>query len=87
MNADESVTGPVNLGNPGEFSINELAKLVIAETGAKSELTFRDLPEDDPLQRCPDITLAREALSWAPTVTLAKGLKKTVAYFRDNVAA
>ena len=48
MNADESVTGPVNLGNPGEFSINELAKLVIAETGAKSDLTFHDLPEDDP---------------------------------------
>ena len=87
MNADESVTGPVNLGNPGEFSINELAELVIAETGAKSELTFRDLPEDDPLQRCPDITLAREALSWAPTVNLAEGLKKTVAYFRGNVAA
>ena len=85
MNANESVTGPVNLGNPGEFTIKELAELVIAETGAKSDLTFRDLPEDDPLQRCPDITRARQTLSWAPTVPLAEGLKKTVAYFRDHI--
>ena len=86
MNANESVTGPINLGNPGEFTIKELAELVIAETGAKSNYTFHDLPEDDPLQRCPDITLARETLNWAPAVPLTDGLKKTVAYFRDHVA-
>ncbi len=59
--------------------------MVIAETGAKSDVTFHDLPEDDPLQRCPDITRARQTLSWAPTIPLAEGLKKTVAYFRDHV--
>ena len=86
MNANESVTGPINLGNPGEFTIKELAELVIAETSTKSDLTFHELPKDDPLQRCPDITRARQTLSWTPTVPLAEGLKRTVAYFRDHVA-
>ena len=63
-----------------------LAELVITETGTKSDLTYHNLPEDDPLKRCPDITLARETLGWAPSIPLAEGLKKTVAYFRDHVA-
>ena len=74
-------TGPVNLGNPTEFSIRELAEKVIALTGSKSKIEFRPLPGDDPTQRQPDIGLARAKLGWAPTVALDDGLKKTIAYF------
>jgi len=81
MNAPDDVTGPVNLGNPGEFTIRELATKVIDLTGSRSEMVFRPLPSDDPTQRCPDITLAREKLDWQPLVELETGLKKTVAYF------
>jgi len=86
MEAPDGVTGPINLGNPGEFTIKELAEQVIAATGAKSELTFKPLPEDDPLQRCPDITLAKEQLDWSPTIALADGLAKTIAYFEGVLA-
>jgi len=85
MNAPDEVTGPVNLGNPGEFTIKELAEQVIAETGTQCELVYKPLPEDDPMQRCPDITLATETLGWKPTIPLADGLKKTVSYFRDTL--
>ena len=85
MNSPDGVTGPMNLGNPGEFTIKELAEKVIAETGSKSELTFKRLPEDDPMQRCPDITLAKDKLAWQPGIALAEGLTKTVAYFRDAI--
>ena len=85
MNSPDGVTGPMNLGNPGEFTIKELAEKVIAETGSKSELTFKRLPEDDPMQRCPDITLANDKLDWQPGIALAEGLTKTVAYFRDAI--
>ena len=85
MNSPDGVTGPMNLGNPGEFTIKELAEKVIAETGSKSELTFKRLPEDDPMQRCPDITLAKDKLDWQPGIALAEGLTKTVAYFRDAI--
>jgi UDP-glucuronate decarboxylase len=83
MATDDGFTGPVNLGNPGEFTILELAKKVIALTGSKSELVYRPLPEDDPMQRKPDISLAARKLSWRPGIALDEGLKKTVSYFRE----
>ncbi|EEB84361.1 UDP-glucuronic acid decarboxylase family protein [Roseobacter sp. GAI101] len=81
MATDDDVTGPVNLGNPGEFTIKELAEKVIEMTGSKSRLIFEDLPTDDPKQRQPDISLARSTLDWEPTVRLEEGLQKTIAYF------
>lgn len=83
MNSPDSVTGPVNLGNPGEFTIAELAHQVIELTGSKSKLVNKELPSDDPKQRCPDIGQAKEVLGWEPTVDLQSGLRKTIAYF-DN---
>ncbi|WP_018413039.1 UDP-glucuronic acid decarboxylase family protein [Methyloversatilis thermotolerans] len=74
-------TGPINLGNPGEFTIRELAEKVLDITGSRSRLVFRPLPADDPMQRRPDISLAREHLDWQPTVALDEGLRRTVAYF------
>ncbi len=85
MNTPENVTGPVNLGNPGEFTMIELAELVIKITGSKSKLVFYPLPADDPLQRKPDITLAQSLLNnWTPDIKLEQGLIKTIAYF-DNL--
>jgi UDP-glucuronate decarboxylase len=81
MDTPDAVTGPINLGNPGEFTIRELAEKVVALTGSRSELVLRPLPENDPTQRRPDITRARETLGWAPTVQLEEGLKKTIAFF------
>lgn len=81
MNTDKDVTGPINIGNPGEFTILELANKVIELTGSKSELIREPLPENDPMRRQPDITKAREVLGWAPTVDLEAGLKKTIEYF------
>jgi len=74
--------GPINLGNPTEFTIKQLAEKTIELTGASSSLTFRDLPKDDPTQRQPDITLAKQTLGWQPTIELDKGLKQTIDYFR-----
>lgn len=85
MASGDDVTGPVNLGNPGEFTIKQLAELVIEKTGAKSQLVYKPLPEDDPMQRCPDITLAKEALDWTPRVQLEQGLEKTIAYFESLI--
>lgn len=79
----EEVVGPVNLGNPGEFTIRELAEAVIELTGGNSELSFEPLPQDDPRQRKPDITLAREKLGWEPRVSLSEGLTRTVPYFSE----
>jgi UDP-glucuronate decarboxylase len=81
MQSPAGVTGPVNLGNPGEFTIRELAEVVIELTGSKSQLTHMPLPQDDPKQRQPDITLARDRLGWQPTVPLREGLVDTIAYF------
>ena len=81
MATPDEFTGPVNLGNPVEITVRQLAERVIALTGSKSKLVFRPLPQDDPLQRCPDITLARKTLGWEPKVPLEDGLKKTIAYF------
>ena len=79
----EDFTGPVNIGNPGEFTMLELAQKVIALTGSKSQLVYRPLPSDDPLQRKPVIELAKEKLDWEPTINLEEGLKKTIEYFRN----
>ena len=82
MATGPDVTGPVNLGNPGEFTIRQLAELVIELTGAPSKLVFQPLPSDDPMQRQPDITLARKVLDdWQPTVQLREGLQQTIDYF------
>jgi UDP-glucuronate decarboxylase len=83
MSTPEGFTGPVNLGNPGEFTIRQLANMVLDLTGSRSTLVNKPLPEDDPMQRQPDITLARSALDWEPTIALEDGLKKTIAYFDD----
>jgi UDP-glucuronate decarboxylase len=85
MSAPDTVTGPLNLGNPAEFSIRELAELVIELTGAKVEIEARPLPEDDPMQRCPDIALAVEKLGWQPSVQLREGLAETVSYFKTQI--
>jgi len=81
MESSDGMTGPVNLGNPGEFSIKELAEIVIGLTGSASTLTFLPLPQDDPKQRRPDIRLAKEALGWEPTIPLRQGLERTISYF------
>ena len=81
MDTPDDFTGPINLGNPVEFTIRQLAETVIALTGSRSTLTFHPLPSDDPRQRQPDIALAREMLGWEPTTVLREGLVRTVAYF------
>ena len=83
MNQDK-IIGPVNIGNPGEFTMLELAKEVLELTGSKSKIVYKPLPGDDPKMRRPDITLAKEALDWEPTIPLRKGLEKTIVYF-DNL--
>ncbi|UTD29725.1 UDP-glucuronic acid decarboxylase family protein [Bradyrhizobium sp. WD16] len=85
MNTPDDFTGPVNIGNPREFTIRELAEEVIALTGARSRLVFRPLPSDDPRQRQPDISLARAVLDWSPKIDLKSGLEKTIAYFRGEM--
>jgi UDP-glucuronate decarboxylase len=87
MGTGSEVTGPVNLGNPVEFTIRELADLVIELTGSSSKMIFRPLPQDDPRQRCPDISKARELLGWKPTVALRDGLVKTISYFDRLLAS
>ncbi len=82
MDSPEGFTGPVNIGTQQEFTILDLAEIVIRMTGSKSQIVFRPLPQDDPIQRQPDITLAREKLGWAPSTPLNEGMEKTIAYFR-----
>jgi len=81
MDSDDTFFGPVNTGNPGEFTIKELAEKVIDLTGSSSKLEYKPLPSDDPIQRKPDITLATEKLGWEPAVQLREGLLKTIPYF------
>ena len=80
MGTEDDFTGPVNMGNPNEFTIKELAEKIIDLTGSKSKLINKSLPADDPIQRQPDISLAQEMLSWEPTIELEEGLKKTIPY-------
>jgi UDP-glucuronate decarboxylase len=87
MHTGDEFTGPVNLGNPAEFTIRELAEKVVELTGAKSKLEFGPLPSDDPLQRQPDISLAKKELGWQPRVRLDDGLRKTIEYFRTMFAS
>lgn len=83
MNAPKELIGPMNMGNPREFTIKELAEQVIDLTGSRSQLVYEPLPHDDPKQRRPDITLAKEKLGWEPVIPLREGLKKTIAYFDE----
>lgn len=83
MNSPDNFTGPVNIGNPGEYTILELADKIITLTGAKSTIVYKPLPQDDPLQRKPDITLAREKLGWNPVTDLENGLQRTIDYFKN----
>ena len=83
MDSPASITGPINLGNPTEFTMRELAELVCAEIGSSSPIVVRPLPQDDPKQRQPDITLAQTRLGWVPHVPLSEGIKPTIAYFRS----
>jgi UDP-glucuronate decarboxylase len=85
METPAEFTGPVNLGNPGEFTIRALAEKIVAMTGSKSKLCFKPLPQDDPRQRQPDIGLARSKLGWSPEVQLEQGLKQTIAYFQSTL--
>lgn len=86
MATGDEVTGPINLGNPGEFSMLELAETVLDLTGSKSELVFQPLPHDDPKQRCPDISMAQKHMGWEPKVQLREGLTQTIAYFDGLLA-
>ncbi len=87
MNSDDTITGPINLGNPGEFTIKELAEKTIEMTGSSSKLIYLPLPEDDPKQRQPDITVAKEVLGWSPDIVLNDGLEKTIEYFKKKIQA
>jgi dTDP-glucose 4,6-dehydratase len=82
---DSTLTGPVNIGNPDERSMLDLARFVLEVTGSSSEIAFRPLPTDDPTRRCPDITLARTELGWSPTIGLREGIERTIQYFRGRV--
>jgi UDP-glucuronate decarboxylase len=83
MASPDSIIGPINIGNPVEFSMLELAKLILDMTNSRSQLVYRQLPQDDPQQRQPDITKAQDLLDWKPTTKLADGLAKTISYFED----
>lgn len=85
MDTEDDFTGPVNLGNPNEFSVLELAQRIIKLTGSSSKIVFQALPDDDPRQRQPDITLAKEKLGWEPTIELEDGLQRMIEYFRNSV--
>lgn len=85
MDHPDDMPGPINLGNPVEVTIKELAERIIATTELPTPLTYADLPQDDPTQRCPDITLAKEFLGWQPQVALEDGLARTVKYFKDRL--
>jgi UDP-glucuronate decarboxylase len=85
MDTSDKFTGPVNTGNPIEFSINELAKKILDITGSNSKLVFKDLPSDDPMRRKPDISLAKDKLNWEPSIELDEGLKRTISYFKKSI--
>ena len=86
MNSSDDVIGPINLGNPGEFTIKELADMVIEQTGTTAGIEYRPLPQDDPVRRQPDITRAKATLGWEPTIPLAEGLARTIEYFKASLA-
>jgi UDP-glucuronate decarboxylase len=83
MGVDDKITGPMNLGNPNEFTIRQLAETVLKLTDSSSILIEKPLPEDDPTQRCPDISYANETLEWQPSIELEEGLERTISYFKN----
>lgn len=85
MESDVTITGPINLGNPGEFTVKELADMIVSKIPTESVMEFRPLPQDDPIRRQPDITRAKEQLGWVPTIPLDQGLDRTIDYFREIV--
>lgn len=85
MNTENTFTGPVNIGNESEITINEMARMIIKMTGSKSDIKYKTLPEDDPLRRKPDISLARKKLKWQPNIGLEEGLLKTIEYFKEKL--
>jgi UDP-glucuronate decarboxylase len=85
MDAPDEVNYPINIGNPGEFTMKELAEIVLELTGSKSQMVYKPLPQDDPLQRCPDITKAKEVLGWEPKIKLREGLLRTIDYFKTVI--
>ena len=85
MNSKNSIIGPINLGNPNEITINQIASNIKEIIGSKSKISFKKLPSDDPMQRRPDITLAKKTLNWKPLVSLENGLKKTINYFEKEL--
>jgi UDP-glucuronate decarboxylase len=85
MSETDGLVGPVNLGNPAESTILELARQILSMTRSQSKMVFKALPSDDPERRCPDITLAREKLHWEPKVSLEEGLERTIKYFREKL--
>jgi UDP-glucuronate decarboxylase len=87
MTARDELTGPMNLGNPVETSVAELAQLIIELTGSRSEIVYRPLPIDDPIQRCPDISQAKAELDWQPRTALKPGLQRTIDYFDKLIGA
>jgi UDP-glucuronate decarboxylase len=86
MDSGDDVQGPINLGNPGEFTIAELAQAVVAEVGVDPGIEYLPLPQDDPMQRRPDISRAQQTLGWSPTIALPDGLTRTVAAFRERLS-
>jgi UDP-glucuronate decarboxylase len=86
MNTPDEFIGPVNIGNPREFTIAELAELIMKLTGSKSQIVYKPLPSDDPRQRQPDITLAKQTFNWSPTTELEQGLERTIRYFKDHTS-
>lgn len=85
MNSSKDFQGPINTGNPSEFTIKELAQKVIEKTGSKSKIIYKDLPSDDPTQRRPDISLAKTKFNWEPKINLDEGLEKTIKYFKEKI--
>jgi len=85
METDDSFQGPINLGNPFEIKIIEIAKIILEKVGSKSKLVFKELPLDDPLQRCPDIKLAKSFLDWEPLISLDEGIERTIEYFKEFI--
>ncbi len=84
MDTDSNVSGPINLGNPREMTVLELAKMIIQRTGSNSEIVFDKLPEDDPVKRKPNIELAVKILKWEPTIAIEEGIDRTISYFKDK---
>jgi len=85
MDSDNSISGPINLGNPFEFTMNELANIIIKLTNSKSKITYKELPQDDPKQRKPDISKAKKLLNWEPKIKLEDGILKTIEYFKNTL--